>query len=644
MDFATLYVALLLCTRARVALPVMLKPANEAAAALALLSPFLDTQNVTVALFGNASWTGDFLSGLPPRTVRVVLRSTKPYREQVRYSHKENVLMLLVAERVADPWALFRQHGEHEGRLLYWFAVQDESVLFTTAVNVPDYIICGYVGGLAVTTPGGRTGLYRINDHKCLTNDDGSPAFKLADRWSPTEQRWQRGGGVFYDFMKFCSVWRPPVPPEPLNLIEVPLTGGKSLAAKVFGMTKIKSRKIVWNTTITTINLTTALSFRKAPYLLVQKVHTCRLDAFFGGVGVLAGRDLRDSNFITEKNMYPIVAVVPAGLGAVVSPLSSVTLEFSPAVWLGTALAALGTAAAVACTLRRDRGAALQLALAPLLAQPPPSPPAAGPALRPLLAVWLLVCVVLAAAYQGLLLGMLSSARPRGEIDSLEALADSGLRVDFSAQVASLGPIYGNTFKLQMGDLVLDADRTIYDIAMHRNCALITIEDRYVKRFARRFNIPHRRLHHFSLGYSTHRSVASWSPGSPLGTSLAWTYQRLDEAGVLDRWDNLVDDRDRHTFKQGVLQHAVALTLQHMQPAFLVLVVGNALASVVFVAELLAARRPRGGARPVRRAPADAEVRLIWSHPGLILVRPCPSARRSGSVSGTSPIQRETGE
>ncbi|KAK3923658.1 Ionotropic receptor 93a [Frankliniella fusca] len=634
MDFATICVALLLCTRVRAALPAVQGAANEAAAALALLSPFLDTQNVTVALYGNASWTGDFLSGLPPRTVRVVLRSTKPHREQVRYSHTENVLMLLVAERVADPWALFRQHGEHEGRLLYWFAVQDESVLFTTAVNVPEHIICGYDGGVAVTTPGGRTGLYRINDHKCLTNDDAAPAFKLADRWSPTEQRWQRGGGVFYDFMKFCSVWRPPVPPEPLNLIEVPLTGEKSLAAEILGMKKIKSRKRVWNTTITTIYLTSALSIRKAPYQLKQKLHTCRLDAFFTGVGVLEGRSLRDANFITEKNMYPIVAVVPAGLGAVVSPLSSVTLEFSPAVWYGTALAALGTAAAVACTLRRDRGAALQLALAPLLAQAPPPPPAAGPALRPLLGAWLLVCVVLAAAYQGLLLGMLSSARPRGEIDSLEALADSGLRVDFSAQIPKLGTIYGKkVFKFDIGHYVLDTDRTIYDIAMHRNCALITIEDRYIKRIASRFNIPHKRLHHFSLGYKTHRMVALWSPGSLLGTSLAWTYQRLDEAGVLDRWDNLVDDRDRHTFKPGVLQHAVALTLKHMQPAFLVLVVGYALAALVFVAELLAARWPRGGARPVRRAPADAEVRLI-------LVRPCPSARRSVSTGSTSSIQR----
>ncbi|KAK3923654.1 Glutamate receptor 2 [Frankliniella fusca] len=629
MDVATLCVALLLCTRARAALPVVREVANEATAALALLSPFLDTQNAALTLYGNASWTGDFLRGLFPHTVRVVLPDTDRFWTHARYNPKDNALILFVSERVTDPWALMQQYGTNIERMLYWFAVQAESVLFTTSEHVYPFMMCGRDAGVAVTTPGGRTSLYSINESKCLTNDRSSRAFELEDRWSPTEQRWQRGGGVFHVFMNFCSGWRPPVPPAPIKLLDIPLAEERSRAAEVLGVVQRMIGDGLGRTTVTTLHVTPENFVPTIRIFLKKVIQTCRLDVCFWGVGGLRRYDPKVLDLLTEGKMYTVQAVVPAGLGPVVSPLSSVALEFSPAVWLGTALAALGTAAALACTLRRDRGAALLLALAPLLAQPPPPPPAAGPALRPLLGVWLLVCVVLAAAYQGLLLGMLSSARPRGEIDSLEALADSGLRVDISMELANLPNEHTNLTKIINGGIGLNVTRSLREIATHRNCALITIEDRFNERMARRLNIPHKRLHRFSIGLSTIKMVAIWSPGSPLATPLISAYRRLDEAGVLDYWDNLVDDLDRHSFRSGVLQHATALTLKHMQPAFLVLLAGYALASVVLVAELLAVRWPHGVAHPVRPAPADAEVRLI-------LVGSCPPARRSASFSCTS--------
>ncbi|KAK3923656.1 Glutamate receptor 2 [Frankliniella fusca] len=631
MDVATLSVALLLCTRARAALPVVREVANEAAAALALLSPFLDTQNAALTLYGNASWTGDFLRGLSPHTIRVVLPDTDRFWKYERYYPKDNALVIFVRERVTDPWALMQQYTTYIERMLYWFAVHDESVLFSASGDVQPFMMCGRDAGVAVTTPGGSTSLYSVKENKCLTNDRASRVFELEDRWSRMEQRWQRGGGIFHVFMNFCSGWRPPVPPEPIKLWNLPLTEERSRAAEVLGVARRMIGDRLGRTTVTTLNVTPGAFVPSIRIFLKKAIQNCRLDALSWGVGGITRYDPKVLSQLTEGKMYTVQAVVPAGLGAVVSPLSSVTLEFSPAVWLGTALAALFTAAALACTLRRDRGAALLLALAPLLAQPPPPPPAAGPALRPLLAVWLLVCVVLAAAYQGLLLGMLSSARPRGEIDSLEALAESGLRVDVSMELAHLPNEHTNLTKIINGGIGLNVTRSLREIATHRNCALITIEDRFNERVARRLNIPHKRLHRFSIGLSTIKMVAIWSPGSPLATPLTSAYRRLDEAGVLDYWDNLVDDLDRHSFRSAVLQHAAALTLKHMQPAFLVLVVGYALASLVFVAELLAARWPHGVAHPVRPAPADAEVRLI-------LVGSCPPARRSASVSGTSPI------
>ncbi|KAK3929243.1 Glutamate receptor 2 [Frankliniella fusca] len=625
MNVAILYAALLLCTRARAAFPVLLESANEAAAALALLSPFLDMQNAALTLYGNASWTGDFLGRLSPHTVRVVLPDADEYWEQPRYSSRDNILVMFVGESNVDPWRLMKEYRGYGERILYWFAVESESAVFTASGRADPLVMCGMDAGVAFTTPGGSTGLYYVNSNKCLTNKRASSAFELADRWLPTEQRWQHGGCIFKVITSFCSGWRPPVPPEPLRLFQMPFRG-KFWASEVFDIDMVRRSVMneLWNTTKTTVNVTPGAIQESLRIFFKEKIRTCRLDAILWNIGGLIRFDGKEVEYISEKKMYPIVVVVPAGLGAVVNPLSAVLAEFSPAVWLGTALAALGTAATLACTLRRDRGAALLLALTPLLAQAPPSTPAASIALRPLLAVWLLVCVVLAAAYQGLLLGMLSSAPPRGEIDSLDALADSALRVDVSLHLTNIERIYGkNISKIINGDIAITS-RTLHDIAMHRNGALITVEDRDFARITRRWNVPQKRLHRFSLGYNTLKMVAMWTRGSPLGAFLASAYRRLDEAGVLDRWDDLVDDLDRHSLRSGMLQHAAALTLKHMQPAFLVLVAGYALASVVFVAELLAARWPRSVARRVRRAPADAAVRLI-------LVRSCPSTQGSTS-------------
>ncbi|KAK3912228.1 Phosphopantetheine adenylyltransferase [Frankliniella fusca] len=564
MDVAVLCVVLLLCSPAHGLDPAGDEIANEAAAALALLSPFLDTQNATLLLYGKASWTGDFLRRLSPRTARMVLPDTDRYWERAGYSLAINVLVMFVWERPADPWTLMQEYEAHWERALYWFTVQDESVLSTPPVNVFPFMLCGRHLGAVVAAPSGSIGLYHTNDDRCIMSHNSSLALNLSDRWSPTEQRWQRAGGIFKVFTNFCSSWRLPDPPEPLNFVKLTLTEGDSwMAEKVFDIARRSGRNGLWKSAKTTINVTSDAALLRAKTFLSKKIRLCRLDAYFSGFGVPRRYDPKAISFISENKMYSAVVVVPAGLGPAVSPLAAVTLEFSTTVWWSTALAALCTAAALACALRRDRGAALLLALAPLLAQapPPPPPPAAGPALRPLLAVWLLVCVVIAAAYQGLLLGMLSSARPRGEIDSLEALEDSGLQIDMSIQLAQFADKRTNDIsKIVNGKLVLDLNRALQDIALHRNSALIAIEDPLFERSIRRVNIPQTTVHRFSLGRRTRRALAKWTPGSPLGMLLASTYQRLVESGILDLWDNVIDDLDRrNSYRHGLQQQATAL-------------------------------------------------------------------------------------
>ncbi|KAK3925475.1 Protein slit [Frankliniella fusca] len=305
---------------------------------------------------------------------------------------------------------------------------------------------------------------------------------------------------------------------------------------------------------------------------------------------------------LPDRSLHHIVAIVPAGLGPVVNPLSAVALEFSPAVWLCTALAALGTAAALAWALRRDRGAALLLALGPLLGQAPPPPPAASRSLHPLLGAWLLVCVVLVAAYQGLLLGMLSSARPRGEIDSLQALKDSGLSIHLT--LGGLRRMQGSDLLAELMDrgTVLSFSSVpdfLLNMALHKNSALIVLFDRNVQRLVNRLSIPDIKLHTFPLGRQ-HIKIIAWAAhGSPFAGPITTTYRRLVAGGLLQHWENVLDEPGRRARARHLvsLPLAAPLTLDNMKPAFVVLAAGFALAGLVFAIELLVAWSGPAGLR-----------------------------------------------
>ncbi|KAE8746760.1 Ionotropic receptor 161, partial [Frankliniella occidentalis] len=250
------------------------------------------------------------------------------------------------------------------------------------------------------------------------------------------------------------------------------------------------------------------------------------------------------------------------------------------------------TAAALACTLRRDRGAALLLALAPLLGQAPGTPPPAGRALRPLLGVWLLVCVVLVAAYQGLLLGELSSERLRGEINSLRALKETGLRIYVA---------WGSILLIEK-ELFTDTTNNIYftpnvgeilqHVAQHRNCALIAVQDRALQRLLQPLTIPQKKVHSFPIVAGKRKLIASWTPGSPLGELSRSAYELLDQAGILDYSENKLDEGNKVALARYLvsLQQVRALTLKHMAPAFYVLFIGLALATLVLGVELATAR------------------------------------------------------
>ncbi|KAE8738126.1 Ionotropic receptor 202, partial [Frankliniella occidentalis] len=231
-------------------------------------------------------------------------------------------------------------------------------------------------------------------------------------------------------------------------------------------------------------------------------------------------------------------------------------------------------------------------ALAPLLGQAPGTPPPAGNALRPLLGVWLLVCVVLVAAYQGLLLGKLSTAQPHGEINSLQDLGDSGLPVHVSWAVFNQldGVLPENVRrKLVVHRFVNPIDFIVNRVVVDRNCALIVEMDDGVARGIRSWLTTTKSLHFFTTGASFLRINGLWSRGSPLGQAIAATLRGSLEGGLSQRFNALADFAERLTREKtmAALSPARPLTLRQMYPAFLCLLGGHILGAAVFVLGLL---------------------------------------------------------
>ncbi|KAK3925097.1 Glutamate receptor ionotropic, NMDA 2B [Frankliniella fusca] len=570
------------------AVPAPVAPAvtNEAASVLQLLSPFLLSQNSTLIIYGSANWTGSLLHALPPSVARTLLPVCFWERRFNHRTRTENRVFLIVAESPADPRQLLKKYLNYE-RTLFWFRGSGFDAV--TLANETSYTLCGKPMAFALTVPNGSSTVYAVSARDCRALRS---QFRAEDHWSPATRRWQHGGSLFTYFPPVCSNWRPPPAGEPLFVLEH-IVSTSSTVAKLAQTVKQGLSGVVWKNELN----------RESRWNLLGRLELeCRLDAYFADSGV---PDFACNHFqLPDRAMHQIMAIVPAGLGPVVNPLSAVALEFSPAVWYGTALAALGTAAALACTLRRDRGAALLLALAPLLAQPPPPPPRPpGPALRPLLGAWLLVCVVLAAAYQGLLLGMLSSARPRGEIDSLQALKDSGLSIHLPWSI--VGCMQGSDLLpelMERGTLLQNSDTFdfVLNMSLHKNSALIVLYDRNIQRLVNMLSITDRKLHTFALGWQFIKISALATRGSPLAGPITTTYRRLEAGGLVQHWEDVLDEPDRRARARHLesLPIAVPLTVDNMKPAFVVLAAGLALAGLVFAIEQLVAWSVPAGQQP----------------------------------------------
>ncbi|KAK3915624.1 Ionotropic receptor 93a [Frankliniella fusca] len=564
--------------------------ASEAAAAASILSAFLPPYKAGIVVIGHAPWTGDLLRVLPEGTPRVVLDNDVMYDKSdrlvvaVQQSHH---VLLVVVDAFGDlakirTLPLIR-------RALFWMrvarlpleVVQDE----TLRLHMSRTRRCVDETALALADPKGAVHLYTRNERTRCT--DNAWSFIFADRWSTEEQRWLRAAPLF---MRFCDKWSPPpgtAAAGPLNLMTLRgnETKGLALFADDIARYSLTPRKII----NTQYWVTEPKLVHTVFDVMYARISNCSLDGTILGYGIPPSCPLELSALFSQR-LSSIVVVVPAGLGPAISPLAAVALEFSPAVWLCTALAALVTAATLAWALRRDRGDALLLVLAPLLAQAPPPPPAASPALRPLLGAWLLVCVVLVAAYQGLLLGMLTAARPRGEIDSLQALDESGLPVHsdfdvFHTIADSLPESLRNRIEIYESP-ELNLSELYEKVALARDRAFIIFSDPLTEKRLELWSVHDKTVHTFQIEPGQPRVTAIWQKGSELGSIISKFAGRERQAGIIalvQRMDDFVRLMGRKKCSGSTEACFRQLTLAMMRPAFLFLAAGLALATFVFV-------------------------------------------------------------
>ncbi|KAJ1528972.1 hypothetical protein ONE63_007339 [Megalurothrips usitatus] len=291
-----------------------------------------------------------------------------------------------------------------------------------------------------------------------------------------------------------------------------------------------------------------------------------------------------------------LMVVVPAGMGRGRSPLHRLTDPFTLPMWMATAAVAMATAL-VLWLLKLRVGAAVLQALAPLLAQPPPAAVSGQP--RFVMGAWLLVAVVVAAAYQGRLLSELTVPDPAAQINSLEELNASGLPVYTRFDIYPPGDTQGDASGALVPKLLpshdLDLEATARSIAEHRNAAAIW-DSQHVP--AVPVDIASK-LHVFRLpGVRVLRTLLETTEGSPMELPIRRVLGRLRAAGVLP----FSAARPWKTRPQCGEADVSALSLQHLIPPFVVLGVGLVAAVVLFMAEKLNDRRRTNPVQGVSRS------------------------------------------
>ncbi|KAE8751735.1 Ionotropic receptor 105, partial [Frankliniella occidentalis] len=389
--------------------PVDNPAAPEAECLASYIYSVLPPDNSCLVVHGDARLIGPLLQNLQDldRGRLTLVMDPRDIPTHTRVRIESTTLAVIAAENPANLSTLaFRDVGlfSYSGLVVWVRARSLEDAMLRDQADQRQLLwMCSKGVFLFISTPNGTTVQFAPDLYGSCVVRQADLKLRETDRCEPGHRGW-----FGRRWPRLCSSWKSPEPgkttPQLLAIMPSYSFGqqlsqstdyqapyyhfARSLATAVSRRLPIELTWIVPNSTI-----------------VLEYTANCSLAAALLSYGVNV-KPMRD----TEQDaifMSPIVVVVPAGAGPRLNVLQAVTAEFSAELWIATALALLFMTAAMAVawtTLGRPPLTALAVALlqtlAPLLAQSPPG----RTAHRPLSAVWLLMSVVLAAAYQGLLL------------------------------------------------------------------------------------------------------------------------------------------------------------------------------------------------------------------------------------------------
>ncbi|KAE8748298.1 Ionotropic receptor 172 [Frankliniella occidentalis] len=569
----------------------------EARAAAALLTPFMHSQQATLVLMGQTRWTGAFLRELSADIPRMLSPSIVTLYQQHMVSTRivhvlaaTRCVHFVAAEGLDDLLSTMRMHDNTKlTRAIFWASVaspstRDEVLRDLSRARV---WLGGHQYALALTAPDGSTGLYNLTCRSDAACRNRVVTVLEQDTWSAAEQRWHRAPAVFSEF----CVSRPERTCRVLTVLML-RSHGRTASKSLLELTKsvvhivrqAQQRQRLGSQKTVRLQETSEYSHIDAA------LKECTLDAVLSDVPLFTlSESALQTSELPDMEMARVAVIVPAGFGAGVSLLDAVLDEFSAALWWATGVATLCAVLVLSASARRRdvSGAVLQV-LAPMLGQAPPPLPPAPP--RPMLAAWLLACVVLTAAYQGLLLGKLFSAVPRRELDSLRDVEDSGLPLKALANLARANILAVNLTTRIEYVTYSELQTVIEAVATARNCALITYLDRHAQSYMLPYMMPPKKLHLIQLPYSDFNIIGLTTKGQ-LDRLMSRALMQVEAAGLLARWRYAEYERERHHFaRKLVLQQGPrTLTLYHLGPAFVVLGAGQAAGLAAFALEALCA-------------------------------------------------------
>ncbi|KAE8751711.1 Ionotropic receptor 119, partial [Frankliniella occidentalis] len=472
-------------------LPADPSAAPEAECVASYVSSVLATDKSCLIVHGDAQLVGPLLQELGEGRQTIV---TDPrdlpdrLRCELHDTPKLAVIGMVSANRLSEVLAHTGAMGPMSGIMLWTRAPSLLDAMHHLKAARGTIWLCMMRFNLVVSAPDGTSLLGHLTADNCVPHFR-SLEVRAVDRCT-SGPGWQHR-----QWHKLCSEWQPPKEGPRLRVYAYKPKGtvaDSAIDVRIVGhITAALSRRQLLNVSW----------FEEFNEKIPRVLERCGVALCFMGraVPVFDTPHVRFASF----RIRPTIAVVPAGAGLRLSPLRAVTAEFSVELWVATALALLFMTAAAAVawtTLGRPPLAALAAAslqtLAPLLAQSPPG----RTAHRPLSAVWLLMSVVLAAAYQGLLLRELTSPPP--EINSLEQLEQSGLDIYADSTLRVLHHIRSKSRRVHRENYLRKREipDALENVAYRGNSAVLCFADSYCNYVASQASSgPWRRLHSFTV-------------------------------------------------------------------------------------------------------------------------------------------------